>query len=143
MQMLPKGEGMRHEPLIRAVAVCALLLASSSGVAAGQSGLPSAARLVQPGEWEFKGTDGRNRRVCVSDPATLFQLGHERLQCSRVVVESAERSATVRYACQGHGNGRTTLTVDTGSVVTLDTQGVIDGTPFSEQYEARRVGTCR
>jgi hypothetical protein len=67
---------------------------------------------------------------------------HGSAQCEQIVMEQTPRSATVRYTCPAHGHGRTTISVETGRVVHVETQGVLDGAPFSEDFEGRRIGTC-
>jgi adenine-specific DNA methylase len=82
------------------------------------------------------------RKLCVRNPADLLQVMHGTAQCEHFVMEQTQRSITIRYTCPGHGHGRTTLAIETGKLVHVDTQGVLDGAPFSEDYEGRRIGNC-
>lgn len=97
---------------------------------------------IELGQWQLKDAEGAVRRICVRNRAMLLQLKHGGTQCTRVVMEDGPSTATVRYTCPGHGHGRTTLTVETPRLLSIDTSGIADGAPFAEQYEARKVGTC-
>ena len=122
------------------LAVAGLVTMGGAAVAAG----PLAALAdVEPGRWELRDRDGKGvRTVCIAQPTDLFQVRHVSGACQHRVVESTARSATVTYTCQGTGKGRTALTVETGRLVQIDTQGVSQGMPFASAYEARRVGDC-
>ena len=63
----------------------------------------------------------------------------------RAPVSSSRRrrdSATIRYTCPGRGHGLTTITVESGTVVRLQTQGLFHGAPFDLDYEGRWQGRC-
>lgn len=122
------------------LAVAGLVMIGGAAVAAG----PLAALAdVEPGKWELRDRDGKGgRMICVSRPMELLQVGHVAGGCQHRVVESSSRNATVSYTCPGVGQGRTALTVETGRLVQIDTQGVSRGMPFASSYEARRVGDC-
>lgn len=122
------------------LAVAGLVMIGGAAVAAG----PLAALAdVEPGKWELRERDGKGARmICVAQPMELFQVRHVAGGCQHRVVESSARSATVSYTCPGVGQGRTAVTVETGRLVQIDTQGVSRGMPFASAYEARRVGDC-
>lgn len=122
------------------LAIAGLVMIGGVGVAAG----PLAALTdVEPGKWELRDRDGKgSRTICVAEPMELFQVRHVAGGCQHRVVESSARSATVSYTCPGVGQGRTAVTVETGRLVQIDTQGVSRGMPFASVYEARRVGDC-
>ncbi|KTF68477.1 hypothetical protein ATB93_13665 [Sphingomonas sp. WG] len=101
-----------------------------------------AVNVVQPGKWLLRDADGNERPMCLRDPYQILRPSHATAVCQRVLLESAASRATVRNVCAGHGTMLTRITVDTPRQVSLDVQGVIDGQPFSETYEARRVGEC-
>ena len=123
--------------------VFAVVLAGSAGAATPQRSEPLVAlRAIERGQWQLKETGGAVRKLCVTKPRALLQIRHEGLQCQHFVMENSGRAATVRYICAGHGNGRTTLTVETGKLLRIETQGVADGAPFAEEYEARLLGSC-
>lgn len=125
------------------VPVLAGILLASAGAASPQRGDAVAALgAVERGEWQLREASGGIRKLCVTNPNVLLQIRHAGIQCQRFVMDNAARSATVRYTCAGHGNGRTTLTVETGKLLRIETQGVADGAPFAEEYEARLLGRC-
>jgi hypothetical protein len=126
------------------VAGAALLTCMGShAVAQRDNGALTAIKMIEAGQWQLKdGEDGGVRKLCITNPSVLLQIRHGAAQCSHFVVENSPLTATVNYTCPGHGSGRTTVSVETPRLITVDTQGVIDGTPFSEDFEGRRVGTC-
>ncbi|WP_240953677.1 hypothetical protein [Sphingomonas sp. G-3-2-10] len=97
---------------------------------------------IETGQWQLKETGGASRKLCVGNPAVLLQLRHPGAQCTQVVIENTKDVATVHYTCPGHGYGRTSVTVETGRLVRIDTQGVVDGAPFSFEIEGRKTGPC-
>lgn len=111
--------------------------------AAGAQGL-TILNAVTPGEWQLHevGTTGAARSLCVSDPALLLQLQHGSSACTRAVLTDGPKSATVRYTCRGLGNGLTTLSIESSSLIRVHTQGIIRGAPFDVDYEGRRQGPC-
>lgn len=78
----------------------------------------------------------------MTDPSVLLQLRHSTARCSRFVVSSDARNATVTYSCPLGGNGRTVIKVETPRLVQVETQGIADNAPFAFTVEARRVGDC-
>ncbi|AQR73855.1 hypothetical protein [Sphingomonas sp. LM7] len=132
---------MIFKPLMRPAILAALVLFGAAAAPA-QRGAPNALGGIEHGQWQLKSPDGTTRRVCVANPASLIQIVHGNTQCEHFVMENSERSATVRYTCPSHGHGRTAISVDTPRVINIQTQGVANGAPFSEQYEGRRIGAC-
>lgn len=116
--------------------------------AIGISAVAAAAQLavlggVAPGEWQLKESEtGEVRALCVSDPGVLLQLAHGAARCTRTVLDDGPKAVTVNYVCPGAGRGRSTLTVRSGQVFRLETQGMVRGAPFAFDYEARRLGDC-
>lgn len=107
-----------------------------------------ALRQVQKGEWELralgrKSSDHATRRICVSDPVQLLQIKRSGGDCSHFVVVDTASHAVITYQCNGSGNGRTDLRVETPRLVQIDVQGISDGAPFAVTFEGRRVGDCR
>ena len=125
-------------------AVAGLLILGSAGAAGAQreSALGSL-NAVERGQWQLRDGEGTSRGICLRNPAALLQLRHWGARCDRVVLENGGTSATIRYTCPGRGHGRTSITVETPHSVVIETSGIVDGAPFAEQYEARRVGQCR
>ncbi len=111
-----------------------------------QSAPPAVEALasVQSGRWELRSrTDASlNRAFCMTDPSVLLQLRHSTSRCSRFVVSSDARNATVTYSCPMGGNGRTVIKVETPRLVQVETQGIADNAPFAFSVEARRIGDC-
>ncbi|WP_213981245.1 DUF3617 family protein [Sphingomonas sp. dw_22] len=131
---------MESRRIARPVMAGALLLMGAAGAYAQREPATPLSGLER-GQWQLKSEDGE-RKLCLTNPAMLLQVVHGAAQCEHFVVEQTQRSITIRYTCPGHGHGRTTVGVETARLVHVDTQGVLDGAPFSEDYEGRRIGTC-
>ncbi|MCT2399191.1 hypothetical protein [Novosphingobium mangrovi (ex Huang et al. 2023)] len=97
------------------------------------------------GEWVLRerGDGGTTHRLCVDNGRKLIQLRHPGLACNRVVVVDAPNQVTVQYTCRGRGYGRTHIRRETNDLIQIDSQGIVDGLPFSFAAEGRRVGDCR
>jgi hypothetical protein len=120
-------------------AAAAMLVAP---VAAQAPGLAMLAELER-GSWAVRDRDGGAvRNICLGDPGQLLQLRHSRGGCSRYVISDTAGEVTVHYTCPGAGHGRTTVRRETNRLVQIDTQGIAGGAPFSDAYEARRMGPC-
>ena len=132
---------------MRYVFACVAMMGSMipfNGLAAPEAPL-AALVSIEPGQWELRsrGDQSENRSICVSDPATLLNLQHEGVPCSRFVIYNAQRMATVQYSCASAGNGQTSIRVETPRLVQIETQGVRNREPFSVQLEGRRLGLCQ
>jgi len=134
--------------LIRAKEVTAsnvvgmLALAIALPVSAQASALAMLSGL-EKGEWTVTFRDETaSRQICVRDGAELIQLQHTAQSCSRFVIEDNATEVTVQYTCRGNGYGRTTVRRETGALVQINTQGIVDGRPFDLSAEARRTGSC-
>lgn len=114
------------------------------GVAAGAQG-PSVLDRLVPGAWEIHdiGQRGTARLVCLRDPRRLAHLEHAIGACRRTVVSEQGRAASIRYVCPRLGNGVTRLSLESDSIVRIQTQGLVRGAPFDRDLEARRLGPCR
>lgn len=119
-------------------------LIAVSAAATGQGPRLAVLDAVLPGSWQLHeiGGPGQDRTICVRDPGLLLQIRHGTTACSRYVVAETPRSATINYTCPGMGNGRTTITVENGSLARIQTQGIAGGAPFDHDYEARRLSAC-
>lgn len=139
--MRERGNGMQWTRWRRR-ALIALSLAS--GAMAGAQA-PSALATLSRGEWVIHeiGSPQRSRAICVRDPALLVQLEHGPIDCRRQVIAETRDGALIRYRCPGLGGGTTRVTVESASLVRLQTQGLIRGAPFDHDYEARFRGPCR
>ncbi|PXA97876.1 hypothetical protein DMC47_11520 [Nostoc sp. 3335mG] len=104
----------------------------------------TAMRAVAPGNWSLRvlGSAEAPRTSCVTDTSTFLRLKLRTAQCSRFVIEDSPRIATVHYTCPGIGHVRTTIHVDTPRALRIESEGIADGMPFADAYEARRIGNC-
>ncbi|GHH11673.1 hypothetical protein E2E30_10985 [Sphingomonas sp. AAP5] len=127
-------------------AMIAGLAATGGLAAAAPAGAPTLAALarIEPGEWQFKAldSDAPPRSICIADARPLIQFGHGNAQCQHKVLVDDANVARVTYVCPGTGHGQTSVKVATQRNFNLETQGILSGAPFDEQYEARRVGDC-
>lgn len=123
--------------------VAAMLIMAAGTVTAKRPAL-AALSGVSSGQWQFHevGTREAPRSMCVSDVRMLLQYQHPSAQCARFVLDDESREATVHYTCPGAGHGRTTLKVESSSLIRLQTQGIAGGAPFDVDLEGRRVGRC-
>lgn len=123
------------------LAAAALVMAGSVSAGAALSALGD----VQPGKWELRergDAAAAPHTICVAKPIELVKVRQPSPGCQHRLLENTDRSATFTYSCPGIGQGRTAVTVETGRLVQIDTQGVTRGAPFAIAYEARRVGDC-
>jgi hypothetical protein len=98
---------------------------------------------LERGRWQISDSQGGGARsVCLGDPALFLQLEHGGVSCEQQVLASEPSIATVQYTCPGRGFGHTSIRIETPRLARIDTQGLVDGRPFSYRVEARRVGTC-
>lgn len=132
----------------RSIGWFAGMLGLASGVAFAQPAAAptlSAMRAVAPGSWSLRetGAAGPARTSCFADTTAFLRLRLRSEQCSRFVIEDTPRVATVHYTCPGIGHVRTTVHVDTPRSLRIESEGIADGMPFADAYEARRLGSCR
>lgn len=122
-------------------------------IAAAAAGLvvPAAAQApglamlsgLERGSWQVRDrAGGTPRTVCLGDARQFLQLRHPRSDCSRIVITDSAAEVTVHYTCPGAGHGRTTIRRETNRLIQIDTQGIVGGAPFSDAFEARRMGAC-
>jgi len=130
------GKGTGALALALAACVPALALAGSR-VAEALGGL-------EHGRWLVRSASqaALQRTVCLGDPKLLFQLEHGAAECRQEIVQADPTSATVEYVCPGRGFGHTSVRVETSKAATIETQGFIDGRPFSYRATARRLSDC-
>jgi len=105
------------------------------------SDVPALSKLER-GRWQLRGPGGEPRSVCLGDPALLVQVEHEGVRCEHEVLASDAGATTVQYSCPGRGYGHTSIRAETPRLARIDTQGLVDGRPFSYRIEARKTGTC-
>lgn len=123
--------------------IAGVALAAATAVPAQTPSLAMLDRL-EKGSWQLRerGKDGVARTMCLGDARRMIQLEHPRANCSRYIIEDRPNSVTVHYTCPGAGHGRTTIRSETNRLVQIDTQGIAEGRPFSQAFEARRAGPC-
>jgi hypothetical protein len=97
---------------------------------------------LERGRWQLRDSAGAPRSICLADPTALIQLEHEGVSCRQEVVASDKGGATVQYSCPDRGFGHTAVRIETPRLARIDTQGLVDGRPFSYRVEARKVGNC-
>jgi hypothetical protein len=134
---------MSIKRIIRPVAAGAVLFfALAAAPVQGDASL-GALQQVERGRWELKDLDRSVRTLCIRRTTDLLYVSHGGARCSPTTQRGDRRSAVVSYACAGHGQGRTSVTVETPRLVRIETSGIRDGAPFSNEFEARKVGECR
>jgi hypothetical protein len=107
---------------------------------------PSLAMLdgLNRGGWELRERGGGAvTSMCLDNARKLIQLRHPGLPCSSVIVEDSATEVTVQYTCRGQGYGRTRIRRETNALIQIDSQGIVNGLPFSYVAEGRRAGACR
>jgi hypothetical protein len=98
---------------------------------------------LSKGAWTLRiRDDGSEQRICVRDGRELIQLRHKQPDCSRFVVRDDAGEVVVQYTCRGNGYGRTSIRREGSGLVQIQSQGIIDGAPFSISGEARHSGSC-
>jgi hypothetical protein len=97
---------------------------------------------LERGRWQLRDSAGQSRSICLGDPAALIQLEHGGAGCEQEIIASEKGGATVQYTCPGRGYGHTSIRIETPRLARIDTQGLVDGRPFSYRAEARKVGSC-
>lgn len=129
------------KPLYLGVAFAMGLVAVSAPAQA-----PSLTMLgtLEKGKWTLteRGQSSPAKTVCLGDASQLLQTEHKGAQCSRYTIRDSAGEVTVHYTCGKQGHGRTTVRKETARLVQIDTQGILNGAPFSYGYEARQGGTC-
>ena len=120
--------------------LAALLVAVPLAVQASELGMLDS---LTKGGWSLRvRDDGSEQRICVRDGRELIQLRHRQPDCSRFVVRDDADEVVVQYTCRGNGYGRTSIRREGNGLVQVQSQGIIDGAPFSISGEARHSGGC-
>jgi hypothetical protein len=127
----------------KAIALGAAFAAGFAVPAIGQRQPLAMLDQLERGQWELRPRDGvETEQLCMRDGRRLIQLRHNAANCDRLIVSDAASEVTVQYTCRGHGYGRTRIRRETGRLVQIESQGIVDGLPFAFSAEARRVGEC-
>ena len=125
----------------------ALLVVAAAGFAApaiGQRQGLAMLNQLEGGHWELRDRDTRApvEQLCLRDGHRLIQLRHPASVCEQLIVSDTPGDVTVQYTCRGRGYGCTHIRRETGRLLQIETQGIVDGLPFDFAAEARRVGDC-
>ena len=125
----------------------ALLIAATCGLAApavGQRQGLAMLNQLESGNWELRDRATRSpvQQICLHDGRKLIQLRHPASVCEQLIVADSPGEVTVQYTCRGRGYGRTNIRRETGRLVQIESQGIVDGLPFNFAAEARRIGDC-
>ena len=122
--------------------VIAAALAFAGAASAAGTELAMLASLDKGG-WTLRvRDDGSQQRICVRDGQEFIQLRHKQPGCSRFVVKDDPTEVVVQYTCRGNGYGRTSIRQEGAGLVQIESQGIVDGAPFSITAEARHAGAC-
>lgn len=125
--------------------------AGAIGAATALAAVPTAAQAPElamlgaltKGAWTLRIRDeSSQQRICVRDGQEFIQLRHRQPGCSRFVVQDDADEVIVQYTCRGNGYGRTSIRRESNALVQIESQGIIDGAPFSITGEARHAGSC-
>ena len=125
------------------IALCGLAVLAVPALT--QNRQVAALAKLEKGLWQLRGLDGAGTpypAICIADPNMLMQIQHRNSPCSRLVISQDTRHAVVHYTCPAGGFGRTELRFETPRLAKIDTQGIVDNTPFAYRVEARNVGPC-
>lgn len=133
---------------IRRLRVPAALAMAAVALAAPASGQRQSLAMLdqlESGRWELRMRDTRGsaEQICLRDGRRLIQLRHPSLSaCERLIVSDGPGEVIVQYTCRGRGFGRTQIRRETGRLVQIQSQGVLDGLPFDVVAEGRWIGAC-
>lgn len=124
-----------------------LLVAAAAGFAAPAVGQRTPLAMLdqlESGRWELRsrGARGSSEQICLQDGRRLIQLRHPASLCQRLIVSDGPGEVIVQYTCRGRGYGRTHIRRETGRLVQIESQGIVDGLPFDFSAEGRRIGEC-
>lgn len=126
-----------------------LLIAAGLGVSmfwpvSAQTPALAALDRVTAGEWQIRDRETQEKqRICIVTGRDLIQLRHQGQSCTRIVVEDGAEQVTVQYTCKGKGYARTSIRIETSSLVQIDSQGIAGDRHFAFSAEARRLGPCK
>ncbi len=99
---------------------------------------------VARGNWDLTGREGStNRKVCVRAGHELLQLRDDAGRCTRTIISNSASNLEAQFSCAGGSQARVELRVETPRLAQISVQGIADGSPFNDSYEARHTGPCR
>lgn len=98
---------------------------------------------LEKGSWELRNrADGTRQRICLRTGREFIQLRHRQPGCNQLIVQDDPDEVTVQYTCRGSGYGRTTIRREGSGLAQIRSQGILNGTPFTLDGEARKQGSC-
>lgn len=98
---------------------------------------------ITKGGWTLRvRDDGSQQRICVRSGQEFIQIRHHQPGCSRFVVQDGADEIVVQYTCRGNGYGRTSIRREGSGLLQVHSQGIVDGSPFAIDAEARYTGAC-
>ena len=98
---------------------------------------------LEKGSWELRHReDGSRERICIRTEREFIQLRHRQAGCNHLIVKNTPDEVTVQYTCRGNDYGRTTIRGEGRNLVQIRSQGILNGTPFMIDGEARLHGGC-
>lgn len=128
----------------RTFGAMAAIAAAFAVPASGQRQSLAMLDQLEGGRWELhvREPGAEVERLCIRDARRFIQLRHPADNCERLIIDDKPLDVTVQYTCRGRGYGRTHIRMETGRLVQIETQGIVNGLPFSFTAEGRRVGDC-
>lgn len=141
-----KAYAMAMTVVHRALIGAAIMIGTSG--ASSPAPAPRGLAVLEPGDWVLhdreSGKDtGKDVHLCLGDTRQLLQLRHPGAQCRRFVVTDSAQAVAVTNVCGAAGNERTDIRIETPRLIQIQSQGIVNGAPFSMAIEGRRVGACR
>lgn len=121
----------------------AAVVAALFGAAAVHAAELAMLGLLDKGAWSMRiREDGSQQRICVRTGQEFIQIRHRQPGCSQFIVEDGPDEVVVQYTCRGNGYGRTSIRREGNGLIQIQSQGIVDGAPFSISAEARHSGAC-
>ncbi len=100
---------------------------------------------AKPGLWELSvaGSAKPPIKVCVKNILEVAAVEHGAPgSCTYRDLGGGNTTKRVNFTCSGGGFGQAVMTVITPRNLKVATQGLVDGAPYNENFQARRLGDC-
>lgn len=135
---------MTSRKILYSAAASLTVLFTSTAAAPGNIPDLAAVDQLNKGGWTLTVRDGRlpDRKICLGDPKMLLQVEHGNANCSYYVIANTPDRLRVSYKCGSLGNGVTEVRRESNSLVQVESQGIVNGSPFAFNAEARHSGAC-
>jgi hypothetical protein len=113
------------------------------GAAAAHAAELAMLGTLDKGGWTLRiREDGTQQRICVRTGEEFIKIRHNQPGCSQFIVQDGPSEVVVQYTCRGNGYGRTSIRREGSGLIQIQSQGIVDGAPFSISAEARHTGSC-